>query len=427
MPISLFEYIFIAISEKVLLQQMTEMHCDVLIIGAGPAGSVAARFLAQAGLDVIIVDKKRFPRRKVCGDGFTPRTTRDLYALGLGPFLRREAFKVDRFYFHVSDSKSIVVSLKLNHLYPPYSYTVRRSKLDYELLRIARESGARMLEGNRFLGLEGAKGQGWRVALEDEDKRKHVINTTFLIGADGAPSMVARHLGIRSEANGFKGVALSCCMRNVKDLGKQMEFILDKEILPGAGWIFPLSHNTANVGIGVMNFTNLKFKANIKSLWKKMLHSSPSAAPRLRGAEIIEEPRAGLLPFYMFRVDPVGDGFLLAGDAAGLVNPFCGEGVAFALESGWLAAMAILKAWPQTSQKVLQHYRDELRQLYEVPFARGRIFYRFTQSAAFMRIFATLIGGRPRLNTALFSLAYRKGAENWKELIPEDKEAFLLP
>lgn len=406
---------------------MNKNDCDVLVIGAGPAGSVAARLLSKAGLNVIVVDRKSFPRRKVCGDGMTPRCTRDLYALGMGPFIRSEAFRVNHFRFHFSPSKPFLVSLDLNELYPPYSYTIRRSKLDHELLRLAREEGALVLEGNRFTGLERDGDGGWRVSLEDGGERVRDISATFLIGADGAPSSVARSLGIKTRSNGLKGIAISCLMGGVEGLDGKMDFILDREILPGAGWIFPLSPETANVGIGVLNFNRHRFKTNIKSLWTGLLHSSPSASPRLRKAEMMEEPRAGLIPFHMFEVDPVGDGFLLVGDAAGLVNPFCGEGVAFALESGWMAAAAVIGAWPRTGRERLLHYRDELRLLYKVPFARGRVFYRLTQNTAFMGAFSAAIGGKPKLDTFLCSLAYRKGASSWVRLFPDQNKIFAVP
>ncbi|MDY6794988.1 MAG: hypothetical protein SWK76_06875 [Actinomycetota bacterium] len=96
-------------------------------------------------------------------------------------------------------------------------------------------------------------------------------------------------------------------MGGVEGLDGKTDFILDREIMPGAGWIFPLSPETANVGIEILNFYRHKFKTNIKSLWTVLLHSIPGASPMLRKAEMMEKPRAGLIPFHMFEVYPMGD------------------------------------------------------------------------------------------------------------------------
>ncbi|MDY6794987.1 MAG: FAD-dependent monooxygenase [Actinomycetota bacterium] len=119
--------------------------------------------------------------------------------------MRREDFRVNHFRFHFSSSKPFLVSLDLNELYPPCSYTIRRLKLDHELLRLAREEGAMVLEGNRFTGLERDGDGGWKVSREDSGERVRSTSAAFLIGADGAPSSVALSLGSKTRSNGLKG------------------------------------------------------------------------------------------------------------------------------------------------------------------------------------------------------------------------------
>lgn len=390
---------------------------DVLIVGAGPAGSVAAIFLAEAGFKTLLVDKERFPRRKVCGEGITPRATRNLHALGLDDFLRTNAYRIDNFCFHLPDSKPIVVSCRLNKLYPPFAYTLSRSRLDLKLRQLALDKGAQLLEETKFLGLESKNNGTWRVLLEEKGGKPRTLEANFLIGADGAPSTVARCLGKTRRGHGPVGVALGCHMTGVKNLGRQLDFIWDRELLPGSGWIFPLGPDIANVGVGIIDYHHPQNKVNIKALWEKMLDSCPSATPRLRDAEMVDEPRMGLLPFYMFDINAVEDGCLLAGDAAGLVNPFGGEGITFALESGWLAARAIIGAWPRRSQDLLQHYWEELHLLYEVPFKVGGKVFPLTQNQVAIRALGRLMGGKPRLSSLLYPLIYRSGARRWRELV----------
>lgn len=397
--------------------------CDVLIVGAGPAGSVAARFLAGAGLDVLLADRCVFPRRKACGDGFTPRTTRDMIALGHARFLEESAQRISRYAFRFAPARPLVINLDLNRTYPPYAYTIRRSELDAELLRTAALSGAMVLEGHRLAGLERSGGR-WHVGLEQAGGARLTVDAGFLIGADGAPSAVARSLGVEPSPGEDSGIAMTCYVSGVTGPDDTMEFIIDRELYPGAGWVFPLGGGIANVGIAVVYGARDRVQGNLGELLQRMLEGSPSTAARLRNAIIAGKPRAGVLPFQMFGSEPVGPGFLLAGDAAGLINPFCGEGVAFALESGWLAARAVAGAWPRLSVTRLWRYAQELRTLYAVPFKRGRALVHLTQNERFMGALSHVFTRNVYLNTRLFSLGYLKGASSWRKVFPGGKGAF---
>lgn len=422
---------------------MRRHECDVLVSGAGPAGTVAARFLAEAGLSVAIADRAVFPRSKVCGDGFTPRTTRNLYALGLGPFLREHAFRVDEYRFHCAPSRPLEVSLDMGLPYPGHAYTISRSALDLELLRRAREAGALVLDGYRFLRASRDGGGSWEVTLEGRampgrraalevappggrDGGSARVKANFIIGADGAGSAVARSMGRRGSQEMARGVAINCYMKGVRELGGIMEFVIDRELVPGHGWIFPLDEETANVGVAVLNYGALPGRVNVRGLWRRMLEESPTASGRLRGAKMVGEPRVAVLPFHMFGADPVGEGFLLAGDAAGLVNPITGEGVSFAVESGWLAARAVARAWPRPTAKSLSRYREELRTLFASPFDTGRNFLRYTQMPKLVRAFTAVMGGRRGADTWVFARAYATGVKEWRKLFPDDTGIFTL-
>lgn len=429
---------------------MRMKECDVLVAGAGPAGSTAARFLAEAGLSVALVDCARFPRDKSCGDGFTPRTTRDLYALGMAGFLRERAFRVEEFLFHCAPARPLEVALEMGLPYPGHSYTISRSALDHELVRRAARAGALVLEGYRFVSAARDGGERWDVLLDrsngcgergvgkeggrhdggSQDGDSHggesTVSAAFLVGADGARSAVARAMGLRGSAEMPRGVTINCRMEGVRDLGRRMEFMVDRELLPGHGWIFPLGESTANVGVAVLNYGALPGRVNVRRLWRKLLDESPSASVRLRGARMLEEPRVSVLPFHMFGADPVGEGFLLAGDAAGLVNPITGEGVSFALESGWLAARALVRAWPRPTAGALACYRRELHTLFAAPFRTARSLVGYTQKPGLVRAFTALFGGRRGMDTRMFARAYSTGVKEWRRLFPDDDGIFRI-
>ncbi len=401
------------------------VECDALVIGAGPSGSVAARFLAAGGLDVLLADRHAFPRRKCCGDGLMPRAVRDLTLLGHSLFLENEGVRIDSLRFHLHPGKPLDVGLFLNPLYPPRAYVVERSRLDMELLRAAVCEGARFMPANRLTAARRSKEGVWVSELVGTEGRLLKVRSRLLVGADGAVSTVARCLGRGPTAGGL-GVAMCCHMEGVEGLGERLEFVLDRQLMPGSAWIFPLGEGRANVGVGWVRYDRLRSRMTLKELWKRLLEESPSVSRRLRGATQADELRAGLLPYRRFLQDVVADGCVLVGDAAGLLNPLYGEGVTFALESGWLAARAALRSWPDVSERALSVYAEQAGYLYRTPFRICRAISRFVQNPWAMWAIHRPLRGRERVNGLAGMFAYRSGAERWKKLIPREDDAFRL-
>ncbi|EPX86937.1 geranylgeranyl reductase family protein [Salipiger mucosus] len=281
---------------------------DLLILGAGPAGSAAALIAALAGLRCAVVDKARFPRDKLCGGLLTGRSLRHLTEIGsLPPADVLERHDTIAFHRHGRPLGEIAGC-------PPVHLTMRR-RLDAHLLERAGDAGAEILCGRRPTGIEGD-----RVTLDDG--RSLAFRT--LIGADGVNSPTARHLFGAAHDPAKIGFALE--IENPPEDDRRLRVDFDA-VRWGYGWRFPKAGSTT-IGIGGLQSRNPAMKTHLAGYLAQL--GTPRRAP-VKGHH---------LPFGDFRRHPGRANVLLAGDAAGLVDPITGEGIAHALDSGRLAALA---------------------------------------------------------------------------------------
>ena len=232
-------------------------HHDVLIIGAGPAGAAAAYWLAKEGLDVVMVDKKLFPREKTCGDGLTPRAVKQIHDMGLGDQLSQ---------FHRYDGlrttahgKAIELHWPSHPIYPQHGYVVRRRELDTMVARNAVAAGATLLEGHEALApvLERGFVRGATVQSEDTDT-PFDITARYVIVADGANSRFGRSLGTFRTKEWPYGTAIRTYWETPRHAEPWIESALDVKDrngnpMPGYGWIFPVGDGTVNIGVGLLS------------------------------------------------------------------------------------------------------------------------------------------------------------------------------
>jgi geranylgeranyl reductase family protein len=289
---------------------------DVLVVGAGPAGSATAIHLARAGARVLLAEKARFPRDKPCGGGLTGRALKQI-PVDPAPVVERD---VDRFELRLRYGPSFARS----HVEPLIRMTQRR-RLDTFLAEQAAGVGAELREGARVEDLEpGATG----IAARVEGDR---VRADALVGADGANGVVARSVGLGDGI--VRGVALE---GNVPlhaltgDLGRTA--VIELAALPGGyGWVFPKGDH-ANLGVGGWGSEGPRLRDHLARL-----AGAHGLAP-----DSLTDVRGHRLPMRRLGTAPAVGRVLLVGDAAGLVDPLSGDGMYEAFVSARLASEAIL-------------------------------------------------------------------------------------
>jgi geranylgeranyl reductase family protein len=365
-----------------------ETRYDALIIGAGPSGAACAYWLAMRGHRVLVVEKKRFPREKTCGDGLTPRAVRQLHDMGLAEPLRE---------FHRFDGlRSIAhgVTLELewpDHPdFPAYGYVVRRRELDEMVANQAVKAGATLWQATEALTpvVDGGFLGGAVVRRADEGVTQEV-RARYVVVADGANSRFGRALGTARDRSYPLGMAIRGYFTSPHDSDSWIESHLDirdrdGNHLPGYGWIFPVGDGTVNVGVGLLStFAGWK-NVNTTHLMDAFRETAPARWGISPGTATCA-PTGGRLPTGGSVTPRVGPTFLVVGDAGGSVNPFNGEGISVAYETGRLAADAVDLALTTGDALALQTYEQRFRDVYGLYFKTARAFVRAIGNPAVMR------------------------------------------
>jgi geranylgeranyl reductase family protein len=331
-----------------------DSHADVVVVGAGPAGSAAAAWAARAGRDVLVIDAANFPRDKACGDGLTPRAVAELERLGLGEWLdariRHRGLRMSGFGGEVEVDWP-------GPSFPSTGSAVARVELDDRIRKVAEESGARMRLGVKAVGVQhDSSTRVTSVTLADGTQ----VGCRELIVADGVRSTLGRVLGRRWHQETVYGIAARGYLATPRSddpwLTSHLELRSpDGAVLPGYGWIFPLGNGEVNIGVGALSTSKRPAELALRPLM--------SYYTDLRRDEWGFEgpPRAmssALLPMGGAVSGVAGRNWMLIGDAAACVNPLNGEGIDYGLESGRMAAEMLgsgdfAKAWPHALQS---HY-----------------------------------------------------------------------
>lgn len=376
-------------------------EADVIVVGAGPGGSTVAFYLAQAGLDVLLLEKTSFPREKVCGDGLTPRAVKQLIEMGVdisesAGWLRNRGLRV------VGAGHRIELDWPDLAAFPNFGLVRTRADFDQILAQKAVKAGAMLREGVNVTGpvLDERSGRVVGVRAKSVDERGRSAGaavTTYrarlVVAADGNSSRLSLALGLRRREDRPLGVAVRTYYRNPYDHDDYLESWLDlrdgNKLLPGYGWIFGMGDGTSNVGLGLLNtsksFKNVDYK-DLMSAWLAQLPAERGLVP-----ENMTQPiRGAALPMGFNRQPHYTRGLLLVGDAGGMVNPFNGEGIAYAMESGALAAEVIVQALARTSpsqrERALMVYPRTLKQVYGGYYTLGRWFVKLISDPRVMRI-----------------------------------------
>ncbi|HJZ29217.1 MAG TPA: geranylgeranyl reductase family protein [Streptosporangiaceae bacterium] len=377
---------------------------DVIVVGAGPAGSTTAYYLAQAGLDVLMLEKSTFPREKVCGDGLTPRGVRALVAMGISVseqdgWVRNKGLRV------IGAGKRLELPWPELSTYPGYGLVRPRTDLDQMLARRAQQAGARLLEGVTVTGpvFDERSGRLTGVAAKEADGER-TYRARVIVAADGNSSRLSVAMGLRKRDDRPLGVAVRTYYQSPRHDDDYLESWLDlwdgDRLLPGYGWIFGMGDGTSNVGLGLLNTSAAFGHTDYHALLRKWLAGMP-AEWGFTEENRTQPIRGAALPMGFNRTPHYYQGLLLAGDAGGMVNPFNGEGIAYAMESGEILARTIAQALARArrteTERVLAGYPRALREAYGGYYSVGRVFVKAIGRPELMRFATKHAMSRPAL------------------------------
>lgn len=337
---------------------------DIIIVGAGPAGATAGIYAAKAGLKTLLLDKEKFPRDKVCGDALSGKSVTILRELDFlvqvqklpGAFIQSITFSSpDHSSFHIDLKKTSLKEM-------PKGFVIRRQIFDEFLFNKAKNVVETCKE--KFTVTDLVVEDGCVKGVQGYENNQHTkieYRAKIIFGADGYNSIVSRKLGLYKHEPKHWVVALRCYYKNVKDLYDQIELHYLDEVIPGYFWIFPLENGYANIGIGMLHQYIKRRNIDLRKSLENAVHSS-YFKDRFSQASALEKPIGWNLPVGSKRRRSYGNGFLLLGDAAGLIDPFTGEGIGNAMYSAKFAVKTARTAIAANnmSGKFLSRYEDEL-------------------------------------------------------------------
>jgi geranylgeranyl reductase family protein len=385
---------------------------DVIVVGAGPAGCTTAYYLASAGLDVLLLEKAAFPREKVCGDGLTPRAVKCLMNMGVpvegsaGPAgaggVAAGAGSADSSHGWIRNKGLRIIGggVRIELPWPELSaypgFGLVRTRLDFDetLARAAEKAGARLLERMNVTAplLDERTGRVTGVSASSEDGPRR-FRARLVVAADGNSSRLSVAMGLRKRDDRPLGVAVRTYYRSPRHEDDYLESWLELwdsgRLLPGYGWIFGVGDGTSNIGLGLLN-TSASFQStDYRSLLRRWLEGMPPEWGFLE--ENRTQPVHGAaLPMGFNRTPHYTRGLLLVGDAGGMVNPFNGEGIAYAMEAGEVAADVIARALARpdgaAAEQVLGEYPRILRASYGGYYTLGRLFVKAIGHPQVMRL-----------------------------------------
>ncbi len=365
-----------------------DLSTEVLVIGGGPAGSAAAYWLADLGHDVLVVEKKTFPREKTCGDGLTPRAVKQLGDMGLSDelsqFHRYEGLRA------TAHGRALELQWPTHPVYPQHGYVVRRRELDTMVARNAVRKGAALLEGHEALEpiIERGFVRGAVVKSKESDAAIR-ITAQYVIVADGANSRFGRALGTFRTREWPYGTAIRTYWESPMHDDPWIESALDVKdrngnSMPGYGWIFPVGDGTVNIGVGLLS-TFRDFKSvNTTQLLDAYAHQVADSW-KIDPESPTQRATSGRIPMGGSVGPKAGPTYLVVGDAAGSVNPFNGEGIDYAYETARMAAQVIHEALLTGNASALQQYPMLLDEEYGQYFKVARLFARVIGRPVLMR------------------------------------------
>ena len=346
------------------MRKKEKFDFQAIIVGAGPAGSSCASFLGKGGIKTLLLDKAFFPRDKSCGDGISGKSIKLLKELGLQEKIESALHeKIFGVIFSSPNGELLEVQIPKNQEIMKYGYDARREVFDDVIFQNAKRF-AKTIEGFEVKDLLKQNGKVIGVVGKNSKGKEESFTAPIVVGADSANSVVARKAGLWSIHPKHHIVALRAYYSGIIGMKNMIELHFLQGILPGYFWIFPLENGLANVGIGMTLEKRNQKKINLEEAMFNAIEKEPLFKDRFREAKRVSEVKAWNLPLATAKKAIVGEGVILIGDAASLIDPFTGEGIGNALLSGKIAAETIEQALEKKdfSKEFLQEYEKALWQ-----------------------------------------------------------------
>jgi geranylgeranyl reductase family protein len=369
---------------------------DVAIVGGGPSGSAAAHYLATRGHSVLVCEKKVFPREKTCGDGLTPRAVKVLTEMGLGDEMSTWE-SVQGLRVH-GGGRTLELPFPQLDAWPNYGLVKPRKDLDQIVLNHAEAAGAKVLYHTQAIAPIFEKGvvAGFTAKRDGEDEE---VRAKWTICAEGSATKFGRALGRVRNPGYPMGLAIRQYFKSPMESSGWFEAYLgvrnQNDALPAYGWVFPVGDGTVNAGVGLLSTFGAWRDVNLHELQRDFIAVLPKEW-EVNEQTVCSKPRAGRLFMAGSVWPPHGPGFLLTGDAAGMINPCNGEGIAYGYETGRIAGRHLDEALRTGSSPTLAAYTEELEAAYGAYYRLGRRFVKLI--------------GHPLLMEKLVSLGMRSKA-----------------
>jgi geranylgeranyl reductase family protein len=380
---------------------------SVLVVGGGPAGSAAAYWLARDGHDVTLVEKKEYPREKTCGDGLTPRAVLQLQDMGFD-FEVPEFHRISGLRSYAGDDLMIEMPWPDHSRFPNWGGVIRRRDLDQQVARLAEKEGVRIRE--KTTATPSIEEGRLRSVTLANGAVSEIIAPDITIIADGSMNRFGRDLGTTRRRDYPMGMAARGYYSSPKSQDPFLESQLDLRdasgaTMPGYGWVFPLGDGTVNVGVGLLStFTRWK---DVNTT--QMMNDYVAIAPDYWGlseASRLSKPMGGKLTMSYSKSPLVGSNWITIGDAAGAINPWNGEGISYAYETGRFAAEYVGQALVADDPSVLRRYPQRLQDEYGLYYKMARIFVKLIGHPSVMRTLAhTGLRNRPLMEWTLKVMA----------------------
>jgi len=365
------------------------MSKSVLVIGGGPGGASAAYWMAKNGLDVHLVEKKFYPREKACGDGLTPRAIKQLLDMGFD-FEGLDLHRVNGLRAYAGDLK-IEMPWPEHSAYPNWGATMRRADLDGVVVGMAEDQGAKVEQGVTASPIvENDTVTGVTLASDGSER---TVTPDLIVIADGSNSRFGRGVGASRRKDYPFGLAVRAYYESANSDDSFIESQLDirdqeGRAMPGYGWVFPLGDGEINVGAGLVSTFKGWKDINTSRILDAYIGSLPDHW------EVVEEtahtrPIGGKLPMSLSVGPKIGRNWALIGDASGAVNPFNGEGIDYAYETGRMVARHIADA-AVGDDAALSRYAQELEDTYGDYHRVARVFVKAIGNPSIMRTLTTV-------------------------------------
>lgn len=345
---------------------MVKESYDAIIVGGGPGGSSAAMFLKKNGVEnILLIDKAKFPRDKICGDAFSGKSIGIAKELGIIKGFDKvphEGIYGVVFSSPKGDQIEIPFPGSERKTQTKPGFVIKRIHGDNVIFQAAKKQVETLEE---FTVLDLLWDNDFVVGIKGKTKagEELEIKSKMVIGADGTSSVVAQKVGVGTNPSKHQVIATRGYYKGITGMGGNIELHFINEIMPGYFWIFPLDNGWANVGLGLLASEKQKRKFDLKKSQEEIIANSPMFKERFKNAQIDDQGiKIWTLPLGSFHKKNHGNGWVLIGDAASLIDPFSGEGIGNAMTSGKFAAKHIARALKENnfSEENFDIYDKEL-------------------------------------------------------------------